>query len=65
MKKLLPVEVKSTPRPSGKDLRSMDLFLDTYANASFGIVVCTCQRPRALSARILALPITWLYVLTH
>lgn len=59
-KKLLPVEVKSTSRPSGRDLRGMDLFLDAYANAPFGIVVCPCQRPRALSARILALPITWL-----
>ena len=57
-KRLLPIEVKTTSQPSGKDLRGLDVFLDTYPDAPFGVVACQCERPAALSSRALALPIT-------
>lgn len=57
-KRLVPVEVKTTSRPSRKDLRGLDVFLETYPDAPFGVVICQCERPVVLSSRVMALPIT-------
>jgi predicted AAA+ superfamily ATPase len=59
-KRLMPVEVKATSRPSKEDLRGLNAFLETYPDAPFGVVACQCERPAALSSRALALPIAWL-----
>ena len=59
-KKLVPIEVKATSRPSGRDLRGLEVFLDTYPDAPFGILACQCEAPRAVSSRVLAIPIAWL-----
>jgi len=55
-KKLLPIEVKATSRPTGGDIQGLEVFMDTYSNAPLGIVVCQCNEPTVLSSRILALP---------
>jgi predicted AAA+ superfamily ATPase len=59
-RRLMPLEVKTTSRPSRKDLRGLDVFLETYPNAPFGVVVCQCEQPAALSSHVLALPLVWL-----
>jgi predicted AAA+ superfamily ATPase len=59
-RRLLPIEVKATPRPSGRDLRGLHTFLDSYPEAPFGILACQCDAPVLLSSRILALPISHL-----
>lgn len=59
-RRLMPLEIKTTSRPSRKDLRGLDVFLDTYPDAPFGVVVCQCEQPAALSSRVLALPLAWL-----
>ncbi len=59
-KNLIPIEVKAASRPSGKNLRGLEIFLDTYPDAPFGIVVCLCEAAVALSSRIIAVPISQL-----
>lgn len=59
-KKLVPIEVKTTSFPSGRDVKGLDMFLDIYSEASFGIVACQCDTIRALSSKILAVPISML-----
>ena len=59
-RRLIPVEVKATPRPSSKDLAGLNAFLDTYEAASFGVVACPCPAPKVLSSRVIALPLNLL-----
>ncbi len=56
-RRLLPIEVTTTARPSARDLRGLHTFLDTYAEVPFGILACQCEAPLVLSSRLLALPI--------
>jgi predicted AAA+ superfamily ATPase len=57
-RRVLPIEVKTTSRPSGRDLQGLHTFLDTYPEVPFGILACQCDTPRVLSSRLLALPIS-------
>ena len=59
-RRLIPVEVKATPRPSSRDLAGLNAFLDTYGAASFGVITCPCPAPKVLSSRIIALPLNLL-----
>ena len=59
-RRLIPVEVKTTPRPSSGDLAGLNAFLDTYEAASFGVVACPCPAPKVLSSRVIALPLNLL-----
>ena len=59
-RRLIPVEVKATPRPSSRDLAGLNAFLDTYETASFGVVACPCPAPKVLSSRVIALPLNLL-----
>jgi hypothetical protein len=54
---LLPIEVKSTERPVGKDIAGLESFLDLYPGARVGLLACLCDAPRLMSRRILAVPI--------
>ena len=56
-RRLLPIEVKSSPKPVLSRLSGLNTFLDTYEEAPFGIVLCSCREPFLLSSRILALPV--------
>lgn len=56
-RRLLPIEVKSTSRPRRDDARGLEIFLDSYPEAPFGILACGCSEARALSSRVLAIPI--------
>jgi len=59
-RRLIPIEVKATPRPSSRDLAGLNAFLDTYEAASFGVVACPCPAPKVLSSRVVALPLSQL-----
>ena len=59
-RRLIPVEVKATPRPSSRDLAGLNAFLDTYEAAPFGVVACPCPAPKVLSSRVIALPLNLL-----
>jgi len=53
----LPVEVKWTTRPSTKDARHVETFLDLYPRrARRGLLVCRCPEPQQLTDRVLAVP---------
>ena len=55
--RLLPIEVKATAHPRPADLRGLHVFQDTFPEeAPFGLVICGCRAPAALSRRILAVP---------
>lgn len=55
--RLLPIEVKATAHPRPADLRGLHAFQDTFPDeAPFGLVICGCDAPAALSRRILAVP---------
>ena len=56
-KKVIPIEVKTTGNPSGKHIKGLEMFLDTYEESLFGILICLCEKPKVLSRRILALPV--------
>jgi predicted AAA+ superfamily ATPase len=58
--KLIPLEVKTTRRPTHKDLRGLHMFLETYPKANFGVLACLCEKPHMLSSKILAVPLTHL-----
>ena len=58
--KLIPIEVKTTRRPTSKDIKGLQMFLETYPNATFGILACLCETPYMMSSNILAVPITHL-----
>jgi predicted AAA+ superfamily ATPase len=51
----LPIEVKFTDRPSARDARHLDVFLDEYSSAS-GLVVCSAPRKTRLGPRVTAVP---------
>jgi len=53
---LLPLEVKSTARPSGGDIRGLESFLDLHPEARMGILACACRQVHLLSSRIVAVP---------
>ena len=53
---LIPVEAKWTEAPSSNDARHVHTFLDEYAQARQGFVVCRTPRPVQLSQRVTALP---------
>ncbi len=59
-RRLIPVEVKATPRSSSRDLAGLNAFLDTYEAAPFGVVACPCPAPKVLSSRAIALPLNQL-----
>ena len=51
---LLPLEVKSTARPSGGDIRGLESFLDLHPEARMGILACACRQVHLLTSRIVA-----------
>jgi hypothetical protein len=53
---LLPLEVKSTARPSGGDIRGLEIFLYLHPEARMGILACACRQVHLLSSRIVAVP---------
>ena len=55
-RRLLPVEVKATTRPSGADLRGLEAFLDLHHKANLGLIACNCAEVHAVSSRIVAVP---------
>jgi predicted AAA+ superfamily ATPase len=55
-RRILPVEVKATPRPMGGDLRGLESFLDLHPEARFGVLACACTETHAVSSRIIAVP---------
>jgi len=53
----IPIEVKWTERPSPRDARHVETFLDHHESiATRGYVVCRCPRTQKLSDRVTALP---------
>lgn len=53
----VPIEVKWTARPRPEDARHLETFLDEYPRrARRGLLVCRCERPQQLTARVLAVP---------
>lgn len=53
----IPIEVKWTARPSPKDARHVEAFLDEHPRrARRGLVVCRCDRPEQIGERVLAVP---------
>lgn len=53
--RFLPIEVKLTDRPSARDTRHLEVFLDEYPAAA-GLVICTVPRKARLSRRVTAVP---------
>ncbi len=51
----MPIEVKLTDRPSERDSKYVQVFLDEYG-AERGFVVCTAPRPVRLSRSVTAVP---------
>ncbi len=64
-KKLLPIEVKWTEKPSFRDAKHLDLFLQEYPNAEQGYVVCRVSQPQTLSKGIEAISWTDLIARLH
>ena len=56
-RRLVPIEVKTTEQPTGRDIKGLESFLTTYPEAPFGVLACRCRAPSALSGNIIALPI--------
>lgn len=56
-KRVVPIEVKWTDRPSPHDARQLESFLELHSkSAKLGYVICRCPRPQQLTERVLALP---------
>jgi len=56
-RRLVPIEVKWTERPTGDDARHLRIFLDEHPRqAQHGYIVCRCAEPLAIDDRITALP---------
>ncbi len=53
--RFLPIEVKLSDRPSERDVRHVEVFLDEYRAAS-GLVICTAPRKARLGRRVTAVP---------
>lgn len=55
--RVIPIEVKWTDNPTSDDARHLATFLaEQPARAPHGYIVCRCERPRAITDRITALP---------
>lgn len=52
----VPVEVKWTDVPGGRDIRHLEIFLAEYSNAPRGFVVCRAPRRSRITDRIDAVP---------
>jgi hypothetical protein len=61
-RRILPLEVKATARPVGRDLRGLEAFLDLHPEARLGVLACTCTEPHAVSSRIIAVPFESLFL---
>lgn len=56
--RLVPIEVKHTASPTGRDLAALDAFLDMYPTlAPRGILISMCPRIERLTPRIYNLPL--------
>lgn len=55
MSQLIPIETKWSVKPSPRDARHLELFLDEYSG-KVGVVFCQTPRPFRLSARVTAMP---------
>jgi predicted AAA+ superfamily ATPase len=55
-KKYFPIEVKWTERPSGADIKNLQIFLNEYPQAEKAFVICQTPHPMKLSENIVALP---------
>lgn len=55
-RKLHPIEVKWTAKPSSSDARHLELFSSEYDNAEAGVVVCRVDRPIMLTETVKAIP---------
>ncbi len=53
---LTPVKVKWTTTPGPRDVRHLEKFLDEYAEAERGYVVCRSERRSKISRRVTAIP---------
>ena len=53
---LVPVEVKWSDRPTEKDSRHLRIFLEEYANAQHGYIVCQTPKRYLLAPNITAIP---------
>ncbi len=59
-RRLVPIEVKSSPRVRWEDVRHLDAFLEEHENrAPFGIVLYDGRKPERVTRRIVALPVTF------
>ena len=55
--RFLPVEIKWTQRPEGKDARHLSTFLqDMGEKTSTGYLICRCERPMQIEENVLAVP---------
>lgn len=54
--KLIPIEVKYTTRPTKRDIKHLQTFLNEYDEAEKGYVVCRADLPMKLSNNITAIP---------
>lgn len=60
-KRIIPIEVKWTERPSAADARHLRGFLDDHkTHARHGYIVCRCSRPQQIDDRVTAIPWTCL-----
>jgi predicted AAA+ superfamily ATPase len=53
---LRPIEVKWTDAPGPRDARHLETFLDEYAEARHGYIVCQAPRRTRISKRVTAVP---------
>ncbi len=57
-----PVEIKWTDKPSEKDCRHLQVFMDEYPIVDSGYVVCRTPRSYHITDKVIALP--WQSLLT-
>lgn len=60
-RRLLPIEIKWTSRPTRADARGLEMFLhDCRPRAPVGVVACGVREPCLLTPRVVAVPLDWL-----
>lgn len=60
-RRLLPIEVKWSSKPTRMDGKALELFASDFpSNVSFGIMACGVSEPFLLSNRIVVVPLGWL-----
>lgn len=60
-RRLLPIEVKWSSRPTRAECKGMESFLSLFkSQAPFGLVACGVSEPFLLTQRIVAVPLAWL-----